>query len=135
MTARTKTKGHWSAHFIGLPYADLGRTHEGVDCWGLVRLALSAHDIHVPSYAGGYASTEERAEIAGLISGAKPQWQKVDAGRELDVVTFRRGRLESHIGLVVRPGVMLHVTEGQPSCLVSYLDCQWERRLTGFWRH
>ncbi|ADZ70129.1 C40 family peptidase [Polymorphum gilvum] len=131
----TAPHSHWSTDFVGLDYLDLGRTAKGVDCWGLVRLALAAHGIEVPSYAGAYGSTAERAEIAALIDGAKPDWHRVASARELDVVTFRRGRLESHCGLVVRPGLMLHVSEGKASCIESYLDDHWTRRLTGFWRH
>ena len=126
---------HWSERFIGLPFADLGRDRSGVDCWGLVRLALEHHGIDVPSYAGGYADVTERAEIAGLINGAKPSWTKVVEPRELDVITFRRGRLESHVGLIVRPGWMLHVTEAIPSRLEDYRDDYWWHRRTGFWRH
>ncbi len=126
---------HWSDGFIGLPYADLGRSPDGVDCWGLARLVYASLDIELPSYADGYASTEERAEIAGLIDGAKPQWTKVDEPEAFDLVTFRRGRLESHVGIVVEPGCMLHVTSGAPSRIERYLDDQWRARLTGFWRH
>lgn len=126
---------HWSERFIGLAYADLGRTPEGVDCWGLVRLVLASQGIDVPCYSGGYASTQERAEIAGLIEGAKPSWIRSLVPQELDLVTFRRGRLESHVGIVVEPGRMLHVTSGMPSCIESYRDEYWSARLTGFWRH
>lgn len=125
---------HWSTAFIGLPYEDLGRSPDGVDCWGLARLVYASVGIDLPSYAGGYASTQERAEIAGLIEGAKPQWIKVDDPRAFDLVTFRRGRLESHVGVVVEPGRMLHVTSAAPSCIERYSDDYWRARLTGFWR-
>ena len=126
---------HWSEDFLGLPFADLGRDRAGVDCWGLVRLVLGEFGVEVPSYAGGYATAKERAEISGLINGAKPFWNAVEEPRELDVVTFRRGRLDCHVGIVVRPGFMLHVTEDVPACIETYLSSYWDRRLTGFWRH
>jgi probable lipoprotein NlpC len=126
---------HWSEDFLGLPFKGLGRTRDGVDCWGLVRLVLGEFGIHVPSYAEGYASAEERAEISGLINGAKPLWHMVEDPRELDVIIFRRGRLECHVGLVVRPGLMLHVTDDRPSCIENYLDWHWANRIKGFWRH
>lgn len=132
---KTASVTHWSEQFVGLPFADLGRDRAGVDCWGLVRLALAHHGIDVPSYAGGYADAGERVEISGLINGAKPFWNQVEDPRELDVVTFRRGRLDCHVGLIVRPGFMLHVTEGLSSCVENYRDGYWARRLTGIWRH
>lgn len=126
---------HWSERFLGLPYEPQGRSETGVDCWGLCFLVLPAFGRSVPSYAGLYASEQERAEIAGLIDDAKPQWQRVDQAQELDLVTFRRGGLESHIGIVVRPGQMLHVTKDKPSCIERYDTGYWANRLTGIWRH
>lgn len=126
---------HWSTAFIGLPYADRGRSRDGVDCWGLVRLVLASHGIDVPSYAGRYASVQERAEVASLIEDVKPSWMKVDDPRELDLAIFRHGRLETHVAIVVEPGRMLHVSTGVPSRIESYQDEYWCRRLTGFWRY
>lgn len=126
---------HWSNQFIGLPYKDLGRSFKGVDCWGVVYLALGLRGVVVPSYAGDYASTEERAEISALINQAKPSWHKVTEPEPFDVVTFRRGRLEAHCGIVVKPGLMLHVTEGLSACIEDYRDGYWAQRLTGIWRH
>ena len=126
---------HWSADYLGLPYAPQGRSQTGVDCFGLVWLVLNRFGLPVPSYAGEYASEEERAEIAGLIDGAKPHWQRVNAAQELDLVTFRRGGLESHVGIVVKPGRMLHVSTKAPSCIERYDTGYWANRLTGIWRH
>lgn len=126
---------HWSERYLGLPYAPQGRSLAGLDCWGLVFLVLPTFGRPVPSYAGEYASAEERQEIAGLIDGAKPQWQRVDDAQALDLVTFRRGRHESHIGIVVRHGHMLHITQDKPSCIERYDAGYWANRLTGIWRH
>lgn len=126
---------HWSGGYLGLPYLDQGRTLAGIDCWGLCFLVMAAHGRPVPSYAGLYASHEERREIAGLIQAAKPEWKRVQPAQELDLVSFRRGGLESHIGIVVRPGTMLHITRDKPSCLERYDAGYWAGRLTGTWRY
>ncbi len=126
---------HWSDEYLGLPYTPQGRSLAGLDCWGAVFLVLPAHGLPVPSYAGEYASAEERQEIAGLIDGAKPQWRRVEAAQELDLVTFRRGRHESHVGIVIKPGLMLHITQDKPSCIERYDTGYWANRLTGIWRH
>lgn len=126
---------HWSEQYLGLPYEPQGRSLAGVDCFGLCWLVLRSIGAPVPSYAGDYASPEERSEIAALISGAKPAWHKVDQAMEYDLVTFRRGMIESHIGVVVKPGLMLHITRGQPSCIEDYTTGRWANRLTGIWRH
>ena len=126
---------HWSEQYLGLPHCEQGRSLTGVDCWGLVWVVLPAHGRPVPSYAGEYASEAERREIAGLIDGAKPDWERVQVAQEFDLATFRRGTLESHVGIVVRPGLMLHVTKDKPSCIERYDVGYWANRLTGIWRH
>lgn len=129
------------AKFVGLPYAELGRSRAGVDCWGLVRLAFSElADIDLPSYADGYLSTDDRSEISGLICGAKSDgaWAPValDDVKAMDVVVFRRGQFDSHIGLVVDPTrkLMVHAG-GHGSRAEAWTGNLWLPRLVGFWRH
>ena len=125
----------WHEAFLGIPYEHGGRSMSASDCYGLAYLILNRSGHSLPSYAGLYASEQEREEIAGLIDGAKPQWQRVEQAQELDLVTFRRGGLESHIGIVVRAGLMLHITKDKPSCIERYDTGYWANRLTGIWRH
>lgn len=128
---------HWSEPFLGLPHVPLGRSPAGVDCWGLVHLVYAAHGRLLPSYAGDYASIEERAEIAALIGSAKVSsaWRQVDAPEPLDVLTFRHGKSDGHVGIVVRPGRMLHAMQGKLSCIEDYTLPRWACRLTGIWRY
>lgn len=38
MQCRDQCRTQWWNEYVGLPFADKGRTREGCDCWGLVRL-------------------------------------------------------------------------------------------------
>lgn len=130
---------HWTEKYIGLPYADAGRTRDGLDCWGLARLVYENElGVMLPSYAGGYTGHEERAEIAALLSDAKelPGWLSVtdDDIRPFDLVLFRRGRLDSHVGIVAAPGRMLHITAHTTANIQTYFISEWQTRLTGTWR-
>lgn len=131
---------HWSADYVGIPQRDHGRTRAGCDCWGVVRLIYAERlGIHLPSYAEGYASTEERAEIEALIIGAAAAgpWKPIPsrAAHEFDLALFRRGRFDSHIGIVVAPGRMLHMMGGDAAKIEAFASPAWERRLRGIWRH
>jgi cell wall-associated NlpC family hydrolase len=131
---------HWSAGFIGVPFLARGRDHAGCDCFGLVYLVYrDVLGITLASYVEAYASTEERAEIAALIAGDASAWPwtSVPAGREreFDVALFRRGGLDSHIGIVAARGRMLHVEDGGQSCIETYGNGKWHARLAGFYRH
>ena len=132
---------HWSEAYVGMPYAGLGRTDAGVDCWGLVYLVYAqVLGIALPSYVDGYADWQERAEISGLIGQAKHSstWRMLDTGeptRAYDLAVFRTGRLDTHIGVIVRPGLMLHITDQRPACIEPLEATPWRQRRSGVWRH
>ena len=128
----------WSDRFVGIPWQELGRSRAGCDCYGLVRLAYAEElAISLPDYLG-YESVEEHAEIAALIDGARtsPGWLRIEgAPLALDVVVFRRGRLSTHVGLVIRPGLMLHMAGEDAAKVESYRSGAWSHRLLGHYRH
>lgn len=127
----------WSNAFVGIPFADLGRTRAGADCWGLVALVYrDMLGIALPDYQG-YASAHEHAEIAALVEGAggSPLWRRVTEPKPCDILVFRRGPWSSHVGLVVQPGVMLHMAAGDCAKLEAYSAGRWAARLTGTYRY
>jgi cell wall-associated NlpC family hydrolase len=131
---------HWSASFVGVPWAEKGRTRDGVDCWGLVRLVYAVQlGIELPSYTEAYASVGERGEIGALMSADSQRWPwtMLPRGRErgLDVAVFRRGGLAAHVGLIVSDSHMLHIEERRESCIVDYGNAPWKHRLVGLYRH
>lgn len=129
---------HWTTRFVGLPYAGLGRSREGCDCWGLARIVYQEElGVSLPEYLG-YTSTEEHGEIAALIAGAQrlPMWVPVTGpALAFDLALFRRGRLTTHIGIVIRRGLMLHMADEDCAKIERYDGGAWSHRLTGHWRH
>lgn len=131
---------HWSAGFVGLPFADRGRVRAGLDCWGLVRLVYSeCRGIDLPSYTERYASTEERRQIGDLLTSerAGPAWREVSLAdpHELDVLLFSAAGRPMHVGLVARPGLMLHVSAGHDSRIEPYSSGRWRPRLLSLNRY
>lgn len=129
----------WSRRYLGIPFAPLGRALTGCDCYGLACVIYQEElAITLPDYLDGYASTEEQGEIAALIAGAQhlPMWVPVDGPAvAFDLAVFRRGRLQTHVGIIVRRGLMLHVPAAGTSRIESYEAGRWRHRLTGIWRH
>lgn len=129
---------NWTDRFIGLPHRDLGRDRDACDCWGLACIVYREElAISLPDYLG-YASTEERGEIAALVAGAvvSPLWVPVSGPAvAFDVALFRRGRLTSHVGIVITHGLMLHVAEATSSRIEDYRTGYWAPRLVGHYRH
>lgn len=128
---------HWSAPYIGLPYADFGRDWNGSDCYGLVRLVLrDEKGITVPSYND--VSPDEISEIADVIKGevASGLWVKVPSAREFDAVVFRRGRFDSHIGVMLDSRNMLHSDKHSGGARIERVDSgRWKAQFVGFYRH
>lgn len=129
---------HWSSDFIGLPWAFAGRSRDGVDCWGLLWLVYrDALGIEVASYAGQTLDAPERNQIAALLANdrAKSPWVTVEAAREFDMAVFRRGGIESHIGIVTAPGRMIHILQGGESCVERFDTGRWKPKLVALHRH
>lgn len=130
---------NWSDRYVGIPYVDFGRDRAGCDCWGLACLIYREElGITLPDYLGEYASPEEQGEIAALIAGAaiSPIWIPVTGPAEaFDVAVFRRGRLSSHLGVVIRPGLMIHMEGEDCAKLADYRSGRWSHRFNGLFRH
>lgn len=131
---------HWSRSYLGLPYADRGRSRAGVDCWGLPFLAFPEQlRIDVPEYAGATVGDAERRELEALMAGEDVDtWAKVADPQPFDLVWFRNLRSgdATHVGIVMRPGLMLHAYRGE-GCVVpqDYTARTWSTFLIGVYRH
>lgn len=129
---------NWANQYVGLPFADQGRDRNGLDCWGLVRLAYREQlDIHLLSYVDDYVGADERAEVAGLIcqEAAAGPWMKVAKPHPMDVLLFRRGRYDSHVGIKVARSRMLHMAQGEQARIEDYTSAKWGKRFVGGYRH
>jgi cell wall-associated NlpC family hydrolase len=128
----------WSNNYVGTPYDEHGRLRTGCDCYGLICVVYQEElNITLPDYLG-YSSVEEHAEIAALISDGKssPVWVPADGSAvAFDVAVFRRGRLDTHVGLIVKHGIMLHMADEDCAKHADYRTGAWAHRLTGIFRH
>lgn len=123
--------------FVGIPYRDRGRGFDGCDCYGLLRLVLGElAGITLASFSDLYVSAADHHAIACLVEGLE-QWDRVPEGRErrFDGVLMRTGREIRHVGVVVDPGLVLHVDRGLTSRIERYSAPPLKHRLAGFYRY
>jgi len=125
--------------YIGIPFAERGRSWEGCDCWGLVRLVYAEeYGIDLPSYLDEDYTTTDGPHVSSLIDHRKADgWRPLPPGEERagDVVLLRVTGLPCHVGIVLRPGQMLHIMRGTNACVERYWSPLWNRRVMGIYRH
>jgi cell wall-associated NlpC family hydrolase len=131
---------HWSRDYVGLPWRFAGRDRGGIDCWGLLWLIYrDVLGIEVASYAMETMDAPEREQIAALLTNDRQfsPWSPVEPGREreFDMAVFRRGGIESHIGIVTEPGRMLHILHGGEVVCERFDQGRWKPKLIALHRH
>lgn len=124
--------------YIGIPFTEKGRTRDGCDCWGLVRLVLQEQfDVELPSYVEDYETTADRQEIEQIIHRESAQRAAIVApafAQLGDVIILRIEGRPRHCGLVIAPGLMLHVLKGINAALERYDGMLWKHRVVGIYR-
>lgn len=128
----------WTDAYIGLPFKEHGRDRSGLDCWGLVRLVLAERfGLELPSFGEAYRGLRDREAIAAAVEAERPTWAPVVVGHETagDVPLFRMRGAPLHVGVVVRPPLMVHIQRGTGSALEDYRGLRWRDRLLGVYRH
>jgi cell wall-associated NlpC family hydrolase len=132
----------WVAPFVDIPWQIKGRTYDGCDCWGLLRLVMQDHfGIAMPSYTEAYPDLEDGEWIATLLRRgiAGLGWTKVDKPREGDGVLLRvTGKLELHVGLVTDREHFLHTFPTYAASVCDRFDHSfWSQpgRVLGYYRH
>ena len=123
----------WAAQYLNLPFLGRGRTREGVDCYGLVRLVYQEQlGIELPSYTEGYATPNDQQEIAAMCESAVGlHWKAIPLheAKVFDGIIFRIMGRTTHFGLVLDAPQFLHAMDGVWSTIERWDSLAWERRV------
>lgn len=130
----------WAQKYIGLPFAEGGRGPQAFDCWGLVRHVLKQEcGLEIEPFAN--IATNDGAAVEAQITAeiGRIDWQEVTEPQAFDVavlwVNRPFSRTLSHIGLVERPGRLLHVEKDKRTVCVSFRKLGPAFKLERFYRH
>ena len=127
----------WAAPYVGLPFAQHGRTRAGVDCYGLLMLVLGeVFHVELPAYK--YAHEQDWGSIAAAVRQGQRDWVPVDDHdvRPGDGIVLRMRGLPLHVGVIVdtNPLTMLHVLRGVETCCQRLDNPVWKPRVVGIYR-
>lgn len=135
----------WIDAYVGIPFLDRGRTRAtGLDCWGLVRLVLAERaGLDLPAF--DTISAFDAAAVRDEIARHARQWLPVPQhdARAFDVAVMRvHGKInghwlgtDMHVGIVPRPGRVLHVEKETDSVCVAFTSETINHRLVRLLRH
>lgn len=116
--------------YIGIPYKVGGRSREGIDCYGLVRLILNEQfgkDLPLLSSIRG-SGPESIEEGRPLIPA-----RKVDSPQNGDIVAIKlKGKL-GHLG-VFWNGYVVHILARDYSVVERVDGIRMKGRIEGFYR-
>lgn len=137
------TLEQWAAQLVhdNVPFVPHGRARTGIDCYGVLWLAhKEVYNNLLPSYTDQYTpedvnGTKELNDA--FASGIAAGWTEVKAGKEQEgdgVMLMARGGA-THVGLVYKRGMMVHIEKGINVCSESYTSVGWRDRIVGFYRH
>lgn len=129
----------WAGQYVGIPYKSGGRARDGCDCWGLVALVLGERfGVCVADYDGplfeGRHTAEAVAEAAESFAARFIEVGRNGGEQPGDGVLLRMLGVPLHIGVVVAPGLMLHVEDKCDSVIENYRSLHWRSRVLNFYR-
>lgn len=134
----------WTNDFIGIPFKALGRDRAGADCWGLARIIYQERRGIILPMLDGYEHIRDRRRMSDIIEQEAKSWTPIakdaKAEKTYDIAVFLMVGEPMHVGIVVRPGTMIHCHEGAGVSVEDYSgpDPQarkWSNRLEGFYRY
>jgi cell wall-associated NlpC family hydrolase len=125
-----------TSKYIMIPYKNKGRTSEGCDCWGLVRLVyMKEFDIILPTLLAAYSNAMDGEKVSTVVEANKPlvATKQKDAPEYGDVVIFNMRGNPCHVGVYVGRNKVLHILSGTNSTLESMDSFRLKGRVEGYY--
>jgi hypothetical protein len=121
--------------YIGIPYKENGRTDDGLDCWGLVRLFYKQEfNIDLPSYEDEYVGSYD-PKVPQTINYYKDSWSKTMSPKLGDICLFNILGEPTHVGIYFENNKFLHARDGHSTVIESLLRPAWKNRLEGIYSY
>jgi len=101
----------WVSKYIGIPFVSNGRTMEGCDCYGLIRLVLhNEYGIYLPELSDNYKDALNLEETAQLFAEHRPVIlaDKLIQPQKKAITVITEHGIPAHVGIVAGAGYILH---------------------------
>lgn len=102
----------WTQKYVGIPFVSGGRTEQGLDCYGLIRLIhLNEYNIELPLLNENYEDALNAEETKDLFGKYIPVilGHKIELPEEKAICLMRTSnRLLTHVGMYAGDGFIIH---------------------------
>ena len=127
----------WPDKYVGIPFEDKGRDHNGADCWGLLRLVyMDQLNICLDDFSADYVCARDVENIRAIIRVQTwLNWMRVKLPREFDAVLIQINGDPWHCGVYIGDYNFLH-TDRKTDAIIERTDApRWQPRIQGFYRY
>jgi cell wall-associated NlpC family hydrolase len=124
---------------LSIKFRDKGRDYSNGDCWAIPYLAYrDILGVELPNFIDEYpdaGDTKSSRRIIGDIAVSEKQnWEQVKTPKPLDIVLFRFGDTNTHVGLAIDEKRFIHC-EKKINTVIERLDSvKWQKRTEGIYR-
>jgi len=122
--------------FVGIPFADFGRSYAGCDCAGLVLLYFKdALNKNLDNYVD-YVNSDDRQNSVRIMTyfHGKNFLRIRPEDRQLgDIIVFQILGAATHVGIFIGENKALHTQPGIDSHIIPLVG-MWGRRVQSYWR-
>jgi cell wall-associated NlpC family hydrolase len=126
----------WWNKYAHIPFIEKGREAIGVDCWGLVRMIYKIElQTELPDYLDVYETTNDRDALAKVISQEREtKWLNPETPKPFDIIILKMRGLPMHVGVVTKPGFMIHCARDIGTVHERYTGLRWKDKVIGYAR-
>ncbi len=122
-----------------MPFKDKGRDYTGGDCGAVPYLGYrDVLGIELPSFIDDYVNAGDneasRRVIHDILLSQKQFWDKVEKPRKMDVVLFRFGKTDTHLGLMINKNRFIHCERKINTVNECITSAAWKDRIEGIYR-
>lgn len=127
------TKKECLNRYLGISYVHLGRTLQGLDCYGLIKLVykdIGFELIDLVDYDKKWSSKGDNL----FVENYQKQWERVLIPKIFDVVLIKGTRgIANHAGLYFDSTKFLHCIKAGV-VVGKFEDDKWGKNVIGFFR-
>lgn len=126
---------NWVNNYVGIPYSELGRSHESCDCYGLIVLIYKEiFNIKLPSLLDKYSKVDKN--IVNIYNEERDKWKEVNQPKIGDIAYFKICGHNMHVGIYLTNKLFLHnISKKGSSSIAEFNNTKWKNRLIGFWSY